>query len=613
MGLYTNVHATKPQKQNTAQVDFSQRGKWMAELRAAVNPRESGWSNFTEAMQNNGLFILDSDNNRINFCKPVALGVGDDAAVQQIQEMMQAGAEGRLFLRLKDTDLVMQLKTQTLTQDECNLEMSAAVRDIPGVEGISEAAQPALEKPESPSILAHIIAFFAPNSEYGKQVAAYKAAKARYNDFRAGFAKLPEPKAVSAPAVNEVAGQNVQLQNEGIQPENQEQLENKVQQGEQQKDQEYPSRGLNPYSEENVKAAADSMTLDEKTVAKVLPENCPLQYNGKQLGTLAAMAMGNPDLHVTSARTGEKVFNKPDVYYKEVVGNRYLQNLPTSKTAAGLNLASRSAVYSALKSVTETGDYSKLAKIIACGLKQNNKMLQEQKELSDIYTGYANLGARAMKIMNANEELKQAVMDQLGPDAEQQIKIAKAAKNISDLRVKAMKVYHKMEKDFHVFGDVRTYDDDGKVIMNKRAAATYTTADIALIALANNIDLDMNFKKFELDGNKYAEPKEINDIVNDYARTEVMSDFLKQENRGELFKDPLKMKELYGAATDELKDSRELKKFERGLGKENEDLYIDNNKLVEDKIKDVGAFLYGDDFNAIPDQNNEPIAASVTK
>ena len=107
-----------------------------------------------------------------------------------------------------------------------------------------------------------------------------------------------------------------------------------------------------------------------------------------------------------------------------------------------------------------TGDYEKLAKIIADGLTHNNKFLQNQKELSDLYTGCAEMGQMMIKLMDKNDDLKKAVMDQLGADTKQ-IDIANTAKNISDFRVDAMKTYQEMMKTINLFVDSDIKDSKG--------------------------------------------------------------------------------------------------------------------------------------------------------
>jgi hypothetical protein len=302
------------------------------------------------------------------------------------------------------------------------------------------------------------------------------------------------------------------------------------------------------------------------------------------------MAMANPELSFTSQRSGKKYVSDPDTTYREFVGSHLLQGNPLSPHSTAFRSVATRLVGAALKQAA-TGDYEKLAKIIADGLTQNNKLLQSQKELSDLYTECAEMGQMMIKLMDKNDDLKKAVMDQLGADTKQ-IDIANTAKNISDFRVDAMKTYQEMMKTINLFVDSDIKNSKGEVIGQKHTPIVqYEVTDIAKVALLSKIEMDMNFGKINLEDSQFANPDEAKNIVKDYGTSAVLDAFQWDANRSALLQDPKKMMDLFDAATDKMGGALDIKKFEReqGLDKDAQynDLYNYNKDVIGKQDVDI--------------------------
>jgi hypothetical protein len=560
------------------------------EAAEAVNKVQTGWKDFTEALENRGLFMLDNEQNQIIFCLPQDRNRNQDQETQQIRDMMQASAEGRLFVRNNETGMLMQLRAKTLTDQNCELELSEPVSEIPGVQDLI----PALQAPGAPSIWARIAAWFAPNSKYGQKVAAY-------DSYVAGLVKLPEEQVDSErDMIAELGGRHQEEEKVNADSREAQQQENELQQeNEQQKElpkeneqpaneqeNEYPTFGLKKYSKEGLEACFTRMAFSKKAAEdaqKNIPDTSPVRFDGKELGLLVVMAMASPELSFTSKKSGNKHVSDPDTTYKSFVGSHLVQGNPLSPETKAFTMVAQRLVGAALKQAA-TGNYEKLAKIIADGLTHNNKFLQSQKQLSDLYTGCAEMGQMMIKLMDKNDDLKKAVMDQLGADTKQ-IHIANTAKNISDFRVDAMKTYQEMMKTINLFVDSDIKDSNGKVIGQKHTPIVqYEVTDIAKVALLSKIEMDMNFGKINLEDSQFANPDEAKNIVEGYGTSAILDAFQWKANRSALLQNPKNMMDLFNAATDEMSGALEIKKFERehGLDKDAEynDMYNYNKEVI---------------------------------
>lgn len=591
MPVRFKANVTEPLPKDTEDISTESHLLWVMEAAEAVNKVQTGWKDFTEALENRGLFMLDNEQNQIIFCLPQDRNRNQDQEAQQIRDMMQASAEGRLFVRAKNTDMLMQLRAKSLTDQNCELELSEQVREIPGVQDLI----PALQEPEAPSIWARIAAWFAPNSKYGQKVAAY-------DSYVAGLVKLPEEQVDSErDMIDELAGRHQEEEKvdadsrEAQQQENEQQKElpKENEQLANKQEDEYPTFGLKKYSEKVLENCFARMAFSKKAAEeaqKNIPATSPVRFDGKELGLLVVMAMANPELSFTSKKSGNRHVSNPDTTYREFVGSHLLQGNPLSPETTGFRMAATRLVGAALKQAAN-GNYEKLAKIIADGLTHNNKFLQSQKELSDLYTGCAEMGQMMIKLMDKNDDLKKAVMAQLGADTKQ-IDIANTAKNISDFRVDAMKTYQEMMKTIDLFVVKDIKNSKGKVIGQKHTPIVqYEVTDIAKVALLSKIEMDMNFGKINLEDSQFANPNEAKNIVKDYGTSAVLDAFQWEANRSALLQNPKKMKDLFDAATKEMGGALDIKKFEReqGLDKDAQynDMYNYNEKVIGKQDIDI--------------------------
>lgn len=352
-------------------------------------------------------------------------------------------------------------------------------------------------------------------------------------------------------------------QNEAVNQENQKEKDINAQ-----IDDKVITRGLRPYSPKSVQNALKSMAFSKEVAQEIVPANCPVKITGEDLGVLCAMAMGDPKLYFKDK--DQKVHtNKPDIYYNEVVGAKHIdmRGMGISREGRHFERAAQRTTGSAVRNAAKS-DFNRMAEIIAAGLTQNNKMLQAQRQLSDTFTTYAELGNKALQLMESNAQLKEAVMNCLGNDP-QQINIAKAAKNISDFRVQTMEVYPKMAKEYGVFVKY-TVEKNGQKVTKERPATLGKEADVAKVMVLSDIEVNMNIGQFKLDGSKYTDPAELTNMANDLQSSAVVHSFLWTRERGDLLKDPVKMKLLNAAAKEEHTAQKEKQPKMKDLGENRE-------------------------------------------
>jgi hypothetical protein len=184
----------------------------------------------------------------------------------------------------------------------------------------------------------------------------------------------------------------------------------------------------------------------------------------------------------------------------------------------------------------------KLGKLLADGLTQNNKWLAKQTDLSDYYTVYAELGGKLLNIVEKNEQLKQAFNKRLGKNTNQ-IDMAKAAKNISDLRVKVLPLKEQLMKDFTKYQKSHT---EG---VKDTPLHVSTNEEIATICQLCMIQQSMKMEDFDLATTEYAESNmvnEVNDFLKDSEQLEIFR--TKSDYREVTLDDVSKMVTLYSSA-----------------------------------------------------------------
>ena len=341
-----------------------------------------------------------------------------------------------------------------------------------------------------------------------------------------------------------------------------------------------PIPGLKEYNKQGVEMCFARMTPKENQV----PKN-ELSINALKMGALISMAVGSPDLTVKLS-DGTEETNFPDVNYDKIVGGKYMKNNPISRKSNGFLTSAYNAVTQALEAANDD-DFEQLGKLVAEGLIQNNRVLKAHKQLTDVYTGFAQLGGVILDIMRDNPNLEDAVRAHLGDNADKQFNMANAARNIAELRVEAMEIYQKMGKDFHLMSEHKR-EVNGKEVIKKMPIVDYSVGDVTKVALLSSIEVDMNAGKFDLENSQFADPDTIFYIIKDYEQSEVMHEFLLDEHRAEIVSNPIQMQNLFNAATDHMKDLLALKKAERELGVADDKMYIDQVNIFGQEKQEQG-------------------------
>ena len=320
-------------------------------------------------------------------------------------------------------------------------------------------------------------------------------------------------------------------------------------------------RKLAEYNKQTVDAAIGRFALADEKYMPAAAKNT-MGLTKEEVGVLAAIACGSKELSFQDAKSGKTAHNKPDENYNRIISTHYAEgNVLGSKTLKSFHALARREVKNAL----ESGNMEKLGKLLADGLTQNNKWLSKQTDLSDYYTVYAELGGKLLNIVEKNEQLKQAFNKHLGKNTNQ-INMAKAAKNISDLRVKVLPLKEQLMKDFtkykksHVEG---VKDTPLHVSSNE---------EIATICQLCMIQQSMKMNQFDLATTEYAEPNmvdEANDFLKDSKQLEIFR--TKSDYREVALDDVSKMATLYSGAINIKKaEMTEQKQAQIVVDKQNE-------------------------------------------
>ena len=300
-------------------------------------------------------------------------------------------------------------------------------------------------------------------------------------------------------------------------------------------------RILQPADKTAMEKFFDRLALTEK----YMPENSPIKLDGKTAGVLRVMALGSAEVTVKLNQQGDRMANNPDENYKRIIDGHFINRNEPHKGDIAFLQSSWKTLNRALSEATQTGNFSKLGKLIADGLTQNNKVLQAQQRLTDTYTAYATLGGVVLDILKDNPQLEQAVKEHLGPDSKQ-FEMAKAARNISNLRTEVMPIYQKMLEQFGQTVRIeRRNASTGAVDIQDRIAVGGNIRDIAKVAQLFNIDVAMIRGEFKLEGSEYAHDDTVEKYINELNKSDVLRDFLNSRDRITTLQDPIKMRELY--------------------------------------------------------------------
>ena len=320
-------------------------------------------------------------------------------------------------------------------------------------------------------------------------------------------------------------------------------------------------RKLADYNKTKVDAAIARFAL---TSEKYMPaaEKNTMGLTMEEVGVLAAIACGSEELSFQDTKSGKIAHNEPDRNYSRIISTHYAEGKEIeSKGAKSFHALARREVKNAL----ESGNMEKLGKLLADGLTQNNKWLAKQTDLSDYYTVYAELGGKLLNIVEKNEQLKQAFNKRLGENT-QQINMAKAAKNISDLRVKVLPLKEQLMKDF------TKYEKSHKEGEKDKPLHVSTNEEIATICQLCMIQQSMKMQQFDLATTEYAEPNmvdEANDFLKDSKQLEIFR--TKTDHREDFLDDVSRMATLYSGAINIKKaEMTNQKQVQNTMDKQNE-------------------------------------------
>ena len=376
----------------------------------------------------------------------------------------------------------------------------SAARNRLVVDGVQLSVQQ-VEQPERPTLWMRFANFITFGYAYAEAIEAAKdyafLASAVMANEPAAQAEAPQEQA--AEAQQEQAEVHQELQRQSAQAE----------------------RDVAPREKTFVEQFYDRLAIPEKD----LPVNSPIKLDGVTAGALRALAFGSEDLVI--GQENDLLYNNPESAYQVIVGQHFMHKGHINSVYKSFVKKAYADVMDALKPA-ETGDYSKLAKLIADGLTQNNKMLQGQKEIGDDYAAYAALGGVALDLMADNSKLWQAVKNQLG-DNSKQIDMAKAARNICNLRAEVMAIGQDL-----------------------RAGNFPDAGDVAKVAQWVNIEVRMKVGQFRLEGSEYANDGMAALYANELQKSAALTNFLADPDFLDNLADPAKMVQLYKDAVADL-------------------------------------------------------------
>lgn len=262
------------------------------------------------------------------------------------------------------------------------------------------------------------------------------------------------------------------------------------------------------YKESNLADFSNSMTnlMGFKTGER--PENSPLKLEQADLPLLSTFAAADPNLSFKYriANTSETLVwnNTPDRTYPELLRGLYQskqgdKRLPINReiipSATAFGDASKR---SALKAITEAdkGNLELLGKLVANGLKQNNKLLQDQKALSDGFSAFAKVGENALGLLERNPALKEAAMK--AGLTQEDLQAAKAAAAISKVRIDGIKSLNNLNTRINS-GVLITIND---------------LPDIAKVAQMSAVNMQIATKMPELKSSLYGIDPKLSETVN---------------------------------------------------------------------------------------------------
>ena len=513
---------TVPEAQNPIEFSPAIMQNWLGTAKQAVKGEgedihPTGWTKLSDMMDEKALFILDENLKQVTFMNPDFLGNQVDAQ-EQMRQIMQASVDGRLFIR--DTEgMMMQLKTTQNEDKSFTLDLSLKLNKIAGVSGdVLSTVKPPV-KPARPSLLTYILGLFW--DKYTRQVEDYREKLAHYEGYQKGQVKVL-PTAEERYKKQQEAEKADLKDNEYVE---RHKKMNAALAGEEKAI--HAKEGLKPYAKNDIEIAFKNMATEQKYI----PENSPIKLTPETMGVLVTLALASPDLTIKAKGKDGVVFdreNKPEEMYPRVM-DCYVKNLQVTGSPINFVKAARNAVTAALNDAA-VGDYTKLGKLVADGLKLNNKLMQNQQELSNTFTVQAELGNKALKIMKNNPQLKTAVEQQLG-EKSKVLDGVRAAKNISDLRVEATVAQRNLVSAFSSM----TYQGNNK--------------DVSTVAQAYFVEFEMKQGTLDLESSPYKDPTMKDTMNNELELSPVFKELREDKiNRSFAITDGITMVQTYNKA-----------------------------------------------------------------
>ena len=468
--------------------------------------------------------VLSPSNDTATLLPMVNLNHIGQATILDKRVLFRAAQEGNLFYydaALGEHGGMRQIYTKTVNvqdQKEYELCVTGQVDTLPNI-------VPA--EPQPPAFWKYLLYPFFANQfrEYRAQKEAFDKCHTYVKAFEDGAKNLIWQASADAGSVNAQAREK---QAERIREHEKKHQARHSERGQ-------SSRELAPHRKNNlegfmfrIKAFAMGQVPD--------PNSRGLKLSEEQLAALSVFAIASPEVHMIDGKTRDQANTIPNENYSKIVEEGYFKNHQLDSKTNGFRKDATQALNAALEDAIENNKYTKLGKLIADGLKQNNKLLAEQKSLSDFYTACAELGHQILELVDSDPVLRKAVKNALGADS-REITIARNAKAVSDLRLKALEEQEKLMQDF------RERDEMGK------PKSYGSNAELCYVCQASLVDCQMRLGKFDLETNGLAQPGQATLNSNLLKGNPMLRAFRYDvASREKLLTDPVKMANLFNDA-----------------------------------------------------------------
>ena len=473
--------------------------------------------------------VIAPSNNAATLLPVNALNHIDQATMLDKRVLFRAAQEGQLFYydaSLGEHGGMRQIYTKTVNvqdQKEYELCVTGKVDTLPNI---------APAEPQRPAFWKYLLYPF-----FAKQFREYQAQKKAF-DKVGTYIKAFDDGATNLIFQASTGDSSVNAQAREKQAARIREHEKKHQARHSERDQ--SGRELAPYKKKNLEGfmyCIKTFAMGKVNVKN--PNSRALTVSEDQLAALSVFAIASPELHIIVGKNKDQtttIPNDPNVNYPKIVVEGYFKNHKLDDKTNGFRRNAIRALNAALDDAIDNHKFTKLGKLIADGLKQNNKLLSEQKSLSDFYTSGAELGQQILDLLDSNPELLKVVKAELGADSKE-ITIARNAKAVSDLRLKALEEQEKLLQDFRERGE------DGK-------PKSYGSNEaLCYVCQASLVDCQMRLGKFDLEKNGLAQPGQAK-LNSSLLQGNPMLRAFRYDvaSREKLLTDPVKMANLFNDA-----------------------------------------------------------------